>query len=115
AADPPDGDRVVEEDGARVRWIDSRRLKTGLGEDQHLRVDRHAERREDRRQVTGCPDLLERALPALQAGVQLRHRIGDDCGGIGDGRVSAKERRMNLWGRDKDEAGYPGQTNEYKP
>ena len=36
---PPERNAVVEEQGARVRFVDSFALKAGRREDQHLRID----------------------------------------------------------------------------
>jgi hypothetical protein len=59
AAYPSDRDRVVEEDGARIVRVDSRRLETRLGEDEDLRIDWHLQRRQHRRQISGRSLLLE--------------------------------------------------------
>ena len=108
AADPADGDRVVEVDRARVLPVDLARLETGLRINQDLRRDRHVQRLEHRGQIARLGIEAQRRRTAGEPRVQRRHRRLGLRAAIGDGGMIPRpdERIHPLGDERRPEGGY---------
>jgi hypothetical protein len=73
AANPGHRDVVGEVDGARVAFVDFRRLHAGLRVNEHLRFDRDVQRVERRTQVTTRRIERQRGVPS--SSLRLRSSI----------------------------------------
>jgi len=90
AANPGHRDVVGEVDGARVAFVDFRRLHAGLGVDEHLRFDRDVQRVERRTEVTARRIERQGGSAFLQLAIEIVDRRLKRRRVVIDGRVRSR-------------------------
>jgi hypothetical protein len=86
-----DGDRLVEEESARVLRAGVGPLHAGFREHEQLRFLRHAKRVQDAEQITGARVAPESARVVCEGLIQRRHAIAGRSRGVLNGRMFVQD------------------------